>query len=147
MVATASGKAEFAKPLQEHEQVYAGEELCVIVPGKKTYMAAVTLPAEGIGKVKTGQRVHLLLDNFPYNEFGWVEGAVIKKNAMPEAPASLELRQRAAYKVYVQVPDLLITCFHDTLPLSSEMTATARIITKDRNLLQRLLASVSKIKD
>jgi len=147
LAATTSGKVDYTKPLQLHELVRAGEELCVVLPDQQKYMAAVTLPAEGIGKIKAGQRVHLLLDNFPYNEFGWVEGTVIKKNAMPEAPASTELRQRAIYKVYVQLPDVLITSFHDTLPLSSEMTATARIITKDRNLLQRMLANMSKIEN
>ncbi|MFA6150307.1 MAG: hypothetical protein WC716_03235 [Chitinophagaceae bacterium] len=49
------------------------------------------------------------------------------------------------YRIYVQLPDTLITSYNKKIPFNPEMTATARIITKDRNLLQRLVAGVAKM--
>ena len=100
------------------------------------------LPAAGMGKVQVGQNVHLMVDNFPHNEFGFLEGKVIKKSSMPETSVS-NTSAPAQYRVYVQLRDTLETNYHKNITFSPEMTAQAHIITQDRNLLQRLVASVS----
>lgn len=119
-----------------------------VVPQQSKYLAVTMLPANGIGKVTVGQNVHLLLDNFPYNEFGFLEGKIIKRSTLPEAAKGNnggQAQQGAMYRIYVQLPDTLITSHHRKIPFNPEMTATARIITKDRNLLQRLVAGVAKM--
>ena len=47
--------------------------------------------------------------------------------------------------MYAQLPCTLLTSYKKQIPFNPEMTATARIITKDRNLLQRLVAGVGKM--
>ena len=148
LVAPYNGTIQYLRPLQINEPTNAGEELFAVVPQQSTYLAVTMLPANGIGKVAIGQKVHLLLDNFPYNEFGFLEGKIIKRSTLPEASkgnANGQAQQGAMYRIYVQLSDTLITSYHKTIPFNPEMTATARIITKDRNLLQRLIAGVAKM--
>jgi multidrug efflux pump subunit AcrA (membrane-fusion protein) len=148
LVAPYNGTIQYLRPLQLNEPTNTGEELFAVVPQKSKYLAVTMLPANGIGKVEIGQNVHLLLDNFPYNEFGFLEGKVIKRSTLPEAAKGNnggQAQQGAIYRIYVQLPDTLITSYHKKIPFNPEMTATARIITKDRNLLQRLVAGVAKM--
>ncbi len=142
LTAPYTGTLQYLRPVQSGEPAAAGEDLFMVIPGNHSRIALVTLPAAGIGKIKPGQKVHLLLDNFPYNEFGFLEGSVIKRSAVPETPKGGEGRP-PAYKVYVKLPDRLVTSFSNTVTFSPEMTATARIITKDRNLAERLAAGVT----
>ncbi|MDI9320745.1 MAG: HlyD family efflux transporter periplasmic adaptor subunit [Phycisphaerales bacterium] len=148
LVAPYNGTIQYLRPLQINEPTNAGEELFAVVPQQSKYLAVTMLPANGIGKVEIGQNVHLLLDNFPYNEFGFLEGKIIKRSTLPEAPkgnANGQAQQGAMYRIYVQLSDTLVTSYRKTIPFNPEMTATARIITKDRNLLQRLIAGVAKM--
>lgn len=140
------GTIQYLRPLQLNEPTNTGEELFAVVPQQSKYLAVLMLPANGIGKVELGQNVHLLLDNFPYNEFGFLEGKIIKRSTLPEAAKSNNQTQQVAmYRIYVQLPETLITSYHKKIPFNPEMTATARIITKDRNLFQRLVADLAKI--
>lgn len=148
LVAPYKGTIQYLRPLQINEPTNTGEELFAVVPQKSNYLAVTMLPANGIGKVEIGQSVHLLLDNFPYNEYGFLEGKIIKRSTLPEASKSNtngQSQQGAMYRIYVQLPDTLLTSYKKQIPFNPEMTATARIITKDRNLLQRLVAGVAKM--
>ncbi len=148
IVAPYNGTIQYLRPLQMNEPTNTGEELFTVVPEQSKYLGVTMVPANGIGKVETGQNVHLLLDNFPYNEFGFLEGKIIKRSTLPELTKGNDggqAQQGAMYRIYVQLPDTLITTYHKKIPFNPEMTATARIITKDRNLLQRLLAGVARL--
>ncbi|MFA6152473.1 MAG: HlyD family efflux transporter periplasmic adaptor subunit [Chitinophagaceae bacterium] len=148
LIAPYKGAIQHLRPLQLNEPTNTGEELFAVVPQQSKYLAVMMLPANGIGKVVIGQNVHLLLDNFPYNEFGFLEGKIIKRSTLPEAAKGNnggQAQQGAMYRIYVQLPDTLVTSYHKKIPFNPEMTATARIITKDRNLLQRLVAGVAKM--
>ena len=147
LMAPYDGTVQYLRPLQLNEPTTAGEELFAILPSQHTFLAVIMLPSTGIGKVKIGQKTHLLLDNYPYNEFGFLEGIVIKRSSLPEIQKSTSPQQssQSMYRVYVQMPDTLITSYHKEIAFSPEMTATARIITKDRNLLQRLIAGIAKV--
>lgn len=148
VVAPYKGTVQYLRPLQVNEPTNAGEELFAVVPQQSKYLAVIMLPANGIGKVAIGQNVHLLLDNFPYNEFGFLEGKITKRSTLPEPAKGNnggQAQQGAMYRIYVQLPDTLITSYNKKIPFNPEMTATACIITKDRNLLQRLLAGVARL--
>lgn len=139
-----SGRIFYTKPLQANEPVTAGDPLFSVVPDKFHYLAYVQVPAAGLGKIKNGQTVHLLLDHFPYNEYGYIEGLVRSVSVLPQDTKNAQDKSVATYRVFVQLPDSLITSYHHTIPFSPEMSGTARIITKDRNLWQRLFAFVAK---
>lgn len=95
------------------------------------------LPLQGSGKVHTGQRVHIRLDNYPDREFGYVKGRV-----KSVSPASTE---EGMYVVEISLPDGLRTNYGRLLPVSRELKGTADIILADRNVLERLLAPLRRV--
>ncbi len=137
------GKMHFLRPLQVNETINAGEEIGAVVPANFSYIAYVNIPAQGSGKIKQGQKAHLMLDQFPYNEYGYLEGRVGSISVLPQTAdnsSSLGTQKSAVYRVSIVLPDTLVTSYHRKVSFNPEMTAQARIITKDRNLLQRLLS-------
>ncbi len=142
IVAPYTGIIHYLRPLQLNEPTAAGEELFAIVPQKYQYVGIALMPATGISKVERGQEVHLLLDNYPYNEWGFLEGKVAGRSDLPQAAKEAS---GATYRVQISLPKKLLTNHSKALAFSPEMTATARIITKNRTLLQRLIAGISKL--
>lgn len=138
LVAPYDGTVHFPRPLQLNEPVNAGDELCTVVPLSFKYVAYAILPAGGAGKIKPGQAVHLLLDKFPHNEYGYLVGRVSGIAPLPQ-----QNKEGATYRVAIALPDTLTTTYKRPLVFNAEMTGTARIITKKRNLLQRLVAGMA----
>lgn len=140
------GKVHYLRMLQQNEMVNAGDELFAIVPENAHYGAHISVASAGIGKIKKGQAVHILLDKYPYNEYGFLEGQVTDISALPEAATTSGQQQnQLTYLVHVSLPDSLVTTYHIQLPAAPEMSGTARIITKDKNLLQRLIMGAARM--
>lgn len=147
LVAPYKGQVHYLRMLQQNEMINAGEEMFAVAPENAHYNAHISIPAAGIGKVKKGQKVHILLDKYPYNEYGYLEGTVDKISALPEAAVAANANAPAqqTYHIDVRLPDSLVTTYHIRIPLSPEMGGVGRIITKDKNLLQRLVAGAARI--
>jgi multidrug efflux pump subunit AcrA (membrane-fusion protein) len=152
LVAPYAGTVHFLRPLQVNENTVSGEELFAVIPKQYSYEAAVTLPATGLGKVKKGQAVHIQLAQFPYNEFGYLEGKVHSIATLPIAGvkgSSSEgqtTQNEPMYRVTVELPSVLKTSFKKLLPYSPEMSGKAGIITADRSLLGRLIGDVMRLR-
>ena len=84
-----------------------------------------------------GQRVHIRLNNYPDQEFGYVRGEV--KSISP-APTEDDM-----YVLEISLPNGLMTNYGRQLPVSRELKGTADIILANRNLLERLLAPLRKV--
>jgi multidrug resistance efflux pump len=146
LVAPYRGQVHYLRTLQQNEMINAGEELFAVAPENAHYNAHISIPATGIGKVKKGQIVHILLDKYPYNEYGYLEGKVNNISALPEAADNNNnTPDQQTYHIDVRLPDSLVTSYHIPIPVSPEMGGQGRIITKDMNLLQRLVAGASKV--
>lgn len=146
LTAPYEGKVHYLRPLQEQETAAAGEELFAVIPVRSRYVAHISIPATGLGKVQQGQEVHLLLDQFPYNEYGYLQGKVSSISVLPQkTAATAEAPAQMLYRVYVSLPDSLVTTYHHKIPFIPEMSAQSRIITRDRNLLQRLVSGMAKV--
>lgn len=132
-----NGTLHFTRPLQQNQQLTAGDDLFGVIPEHYQYIASIQVPALGAGKVAMGQKVQILLDQYPSNEFGYIVGAVQEIAVLPQANDG-----KSFYRVTVGVPgSSLVTAYHRHLAFTGSMTGTARIIVKDRNMLQRLAAS------
>ena len=86
---------------------------------------------QGSGKVHVGQRVHIRLNNYPDQEFGYVKGQVASISPAPT--------EEGMYIVEITLPD------GKQLPVSRELKGTADIILADKNVLERLLAPLRKV--
>jgi multidrug resistance efflux pump len=132
-----NGKVEFLKFLTENQFVQAGEEVFGIVPQETNVFGQVLLPSAGAGKVKTGSRVTVKLDNFPYMEYGSVEGLVSSISLLSQ-PQKTEQNVVETYLIIVDLPDGLTTNYGEKLDFQHEIGGTADIIIKERRLIERL---------
>lgn len=131
------GKVTFMMVWSRNQNVQSGETVFMIQPSDSSkVIGKALLPLQGSGKVHVGQQVHIRLNNYPDQEFGYVKGSV--KSISP-APT-----EDGMYVVEITLPDGLKTNYGKQLPVSRELKGTADIILADRNVLERLLAPLRK---
>lgn len=70
------GRVEFLKFIADGQFVEAGESIFGIIPKENHIYGQVLLPASGAGKVKQNSKVVIKLENYPYMEYGYIEGYV-----------------------------------------------------------------------
>ena len=67
-----------------NQNVKAGETVFTIQPSDSSrVLGKALLPLQGSGKVHVGQRVHIRLNNYPDQEFGYVKGQVASISPAP----------------------------------------------------------------
>ncbi len=131
------GTLQFLKFYNENQFLQAGEEVFTIVPKAGEAFGQVILPAQGSGKIKTGQEVIVKLDNFPYLEYGSITGRV-KSISLTTNTIKTQNNQVDTYMVLVDFPHQLKTNYGTQLAFKAEAKGSAEIITNDRRLIERL---------
>ncbi|MBB2143952.1 HlyD family efflux transporter periplasmic adaptor subunit [Pedobacter sp. LMG 31464] len=131
------GKLQYLKFYNENQFVQAGDPIFTIVPINNMPYGQVILPAMGAGKVKLGQEVIVKLDNFPYMEYGSVEGKV-KTISLTTNTEKTQNGNIETYLITVDFPNGLKTNYGSRLDFKYESKGTAEIITHDRRLIERL---------
>lgn len=130
-----TGQVTFTQIWSKNQNVQIGEIVATVIPDKATdIIGKVSIESQGVGKVKQGQRVNIKFDNFPYLEFGLVQGSVKNISLVPTITDN-----GAIYTAEIEIPDTLISNYGKELKFSQEMTGSADIITDDIRLLQRFL--------
>ncbi len=146
LTAPFAGTLHELRPLQANEVLAQGEELFIITPRQFRYIVSALIPSTSFGKIENNQPAHILLDQFPYNEFGYLEGNVSFISTTPQSvPSEQDNNQPPLYRVHIKLTDSSHTSYHRKINLTPEMSGTARIITRDKNVLQRLMETVGKI--
>ncbi|MCB0520759.1 MAG: HlyD family efflux transporter periplasmic adaptor subunit [Lewinellaceae bacterium] len=135
ITAPIDGEVALTKAWSEQQYVKEGEEVLTIVPVKAAgpIIAKALLPDRGAGKVREGMGVHIRLDGFPYQEYGVLNGSVKYLAPVPG---------EQGYEAGIEVPGDLITSYGKNILFRQEMMGTARIVTKDKSLLSRLLNKI-----
>jgi HlyD family secretion protein len=123
------GYVSFFKFWSSNQFVNAGDEVMAVVPTSQDIVGKVYLTGFGAGKIKSGQKVKIKFDNYPFNEFGIVEGKV--------ESISLVARDNT-YSINVSLPNGLITNYNKTLEFKQGMQGVADIITEDLRLIERI---------
>ena len=136
VIAPAAGRLEMLGEVVEGQYVQPGQELFALMPAHGTYTGLVKAPAQGYGKIAPGQRVRIRLDNFPYHQYGLVEGEVARIAALPE---------EKFYRVEVDLPAGLRTQYGHELPFSPHMTGSAEVITEDLRVIDRFFYQFRKL--
>lgn len=131
------GKVEFLKFISENQFVQAGEEIFGIVPKETNIFGQMLLPASGAGKVKLGSPVTIKLDNYPYMEYGIVQGTVTSISMLSQVQKT-EQNTLNTYLVVVELPDGLTSNYGEKLDFQYEIGGTADIIVNERRLIERL---------
>ena len=131
------GKVEFLKFWVNDQYVQAGEEIFGIIPQENTIIGQMLLPVQGAGKVKTGYKVNIKLDNYPYTEYGSIEG-IVKSISLITQEYRMAQSSVESYLVLIEMPNGLTTNYGEILDFKYEIGGYADIIVKDRRLIERL---------
>ncbi len=133
------GEITFTKIWSENQNVSSGEIVFSIVPESQSKkIGRLQLPIAGAGKVEVNQKVNIKFDNYPFMEYGMVQGNIKSISLVPS---------ENFYLVQVNLPDTLISNYGKKLQFSQEMSGTAEIITEDISLLSRLFSPIKYIKE
>jgi len=128
------GVVSIGKYWSVNQNVKAGEQIMTIIPQKSDIpVGKITLPMAGAGKVKVGQKVNVKLTNFPYVEYGMLQGTISTISAVPD---------QGNYYVEIQLSQGLKTNYNKTLPFSQEMIGSAEIVTENMRLLERMIGPI-----
>lgn len=112
-----------------------GNIVFTVVPfSEQKIIGKALVPLAGAGKVEVGQRVNIKLDNYPYMEFGLLEGTISNISMVPVAS-----EKGGHYTAEIELKQKLVTNYKKELPFNQEMQGVAEIITKDRRLIERLI--------
>jgi len=145
-----AGELEFLDFWKQNDFAESGKELFSILPEKNYLIGNVYLPSTGAGNVKIGQHVNIKLDNFPYNEYGIIDGKVKSVSLLAEKKLNISDSQSTnAYLVTVELPNNLITNYGTKIGFQYEIKGVAEIITDKRRLIERLfdnLKYIAKVK-
>lgn len=137
LISPIRGKVTFTTYWSKNQQVTTGDVVFTVVPEKHSRIVGrITLPLKGAGKVRTGQRVNIRFDNFPYMEYGMVRGTVSNVSLVPS---------NDFYAVEVDLPPDLRSNYHLPLPFSQEMKGDVEIITDDLRLIRRFFNPVKSL--
>ncbi|ALO14140.1 Hemolysin secretion protein D, chromosomal [Salinivirga cyanobacteriivorans] len=132
--ASKSGKVSFTGIWSSKQPVQAGDIICTIVPEQPgEIMGRVKLSTQGAGKVEKNQKVNIKLMDYPYMEFGMIQGKVENVALVPN---------EEFYWAYVDIPKPLKTTYGKQISFRQKMPGTAEIVTKDLSVLDRFLQPI-----
>lgn len=125
-----SGRIQWNSALQPGQYLRAGNDLGVLLPASSNQVLVVgMLPASSRGRVATGQRAYFRFDAYPYQQYGQLEGRVLRVSDHPE---------NGLFPVRVALHTPLQTSYGQTLHFQPGWTGELRILSEDRRLLTRL---------
>ncbi|MDT8401580.1 MAG: HlyD family efflux transporter periplasmic adaptor subunit [Bacteroidales bacterium] len=131
LVSPIEGRVTFTSFWSENQSVREGETVMTVVPGgDNEIIARIKIPMTGSGKVKEGQDVNIMLEGYPYLEYGMVHGRIRSRSLVP---------RDNLYVLDVELPDGLSTFYGKQLDFSQNMAGRAEIITEDMRLIERMI--------
>jgi len=132
-----AGEVTFSKFWSKNQNVAKGEIVFTVIPVHESkLLGKVQLKRIGSGKVKAGQQVNIKFDNYPYMEYGIVEGRV---NRISKVPTNDN------YALEVDLPKGLVSSYGVTFEFNNEIQGTAEIVTEDMRLIQRIFNPIKSL--
>jgi len=133
-----AGKIVFSKIWTNFQNLNAGDVVFTIIAAeeKREITARANLPLSGAGKVKKGQKVNLKLNDYPFQEFGILQGSVQEISAVNDGEN---------YTVLIHVKQSLQTNYKLKIPFKQNMQASAEIITEDLPLAARFFNPIKSL--
>ncbi len=138
IISSTNGTVSFQQFLGENQFVKTDEAILSILPtNKEALVGRMSIPSINSGKVISGQKVLIKLDNYRYQEFGIVEGRVQNISLTPD--------DNGNYYVDVILPKGLKTSYNKTLTFDKELKGNAEIVTQDLRLIERFFYQIRKL--
>jgi multidrug resistance efflux pump len=136
-IAPIDGTVTFTRVWSQNQYVKQGDRVLTIISGEPgPVLGKVLLPLRGAGKVKTGQKVIVRIDKYPYMEYGSLQGKVESISMVSD---------QDFYSVEISFPNSLRTTYNKELEFNQGMTGQAEIITEELSLLVRIVNPLRSI--
>jgi len=122
--------------------VLPNQLLATVLPEEMTMVAEVYVPSSAVGLIKSGQRVRLMYDAFPQQQFGAFAGEVARISdfiLMPSEVPQTFFPREATFKVQIAIQSDTVEIETGTAPLRPGMLLAAEIILESRRLIDWLL--------
>jgi len=133
------GRANYLTILYNGKKVIKGEELVRINSIESTVpTGSILLPARDISKITNNQKVLIKLDNYPFEEYGIIEGSINK--------ISSTSNNDGYYFVSISLPRNLISSNKKQIPFDKDLVGNADIILSNKSIMTRFIQQVLKIK-
>lgn len=123
--------------------------LLSIVPSGSKLEAQLFSPSRGVGFVRTGQRVLLRYQAYPYQKFGYYEGTVASISRTAVNPSelapqlagmtSLFAPNEPVYRITVSLASQSATAYGQPVPLQPGMQLEADVLMESRRLIEWVL--------
>ncbi len=131
------GKISFFNVWTINQNIKQGDELFSIIPTQKQqFIGKCILPILNTGKLSIGQNVNVKLDNYPYTEFGMLQGTITNISEVPN---------KDTYAIDVDLKNGLVTTYNKTLTYKQQMKGKADIITKNISVMDRIFFNFKKL--
>lgn len=138
IISNTNGIASFQQFFGENQFIKAGDVILSILPeNKENLVGRMSVPATNSGKIVSGEKVLIKLDNYRYQEYGIVEGKVQNISLSPDKDGN--------YYVDVILPKGLKTSYNKTLTFDKELKGNAEIVTQDLRLIERFFYQMRKL--
>jgi multidrug resistance efflux pump len=132
-----TGKVTFTRFWSNNQNIKVDEPVfTVISPDFKCYVAKIQLPIQSSGKVKTGQKVMIQLDDYPYMEYGLLTGNISKISLVPD---------NGYYIAEIILPSKLITTYGTDISQRNSLKGTSEIIVKNQRLLYKFIYPIKSL--
>ncbi len=131
------GRCTFNAFWNANQNVTAGEKVLTVIPtSRQNIIGKLSLPVRGSGKVKVGQKVNIKLLNYPYMEYGMLQGAIRSISMVPS---------ENFYSVEIYFQNGMLTNYGKTLDFYQRMQGSAEIITDDIRLIERIFMPIKSL--
>ncbi|MBS1599967.1 MAG: HlyD family efflux transporter periplasmic adaptor subunit [Bacteroidetes bacterium] len=128
--APVEGAVNFTNPLQENQKVIEGQTLFCIMPAGGSQLATIYVGKPEVSKLKPGQRIILKLTDYPFEEYGSINGMI---DYISDVYAD------SVYYVKVALPTGLKTNYGKIIPYKEGLSGSAEIIISEKKLINKLI--------
>jgi len=135
-----AGRVSFMNFWGTNQFINVGEQSFAIVPvNPGNIVGKCNVPTNGLGKIHKGQNVTVKLDEYPYMEYGMLQGFV-KDISLISTPINTQTKTARVGLVEITfADDDLKTTYKKKIPFSGELTGMAEISTEDISLIEHLI--------
>ena len=138
IISSTDGMVSFQQFFGENQFVKSGEVIVTVLPkNKEALVGRMQIPSVNSGKVASGEKVLIKLDNYRFQEYGIVEGNVQNISISPD--------ENGNYYVDITLPKGLKTSYNKKLPFDKELRGNAEIVTEDLRLIERFFYQIRKL--
>ena len=131
------GKITLTRFWSENHVVSAGDRLATVVPvDSSVVICRAVVSSSGIGKIESGQKVHIKLSGYPYMQHGMLTGYVQSVSLVPE---------QDGYIIEIRLEKGMLSSYSEHLKLVQEMDGTAEIITREMRMIYRFINPLKTI--